>query len=64
MIQTYQDGTEAHWIGPASAEFPAARTRVHSRGPLGAIDPLVGGAALLALCALLVSGLAWRVRPR
>lgn len=27
-IQTYQDGSEVHWIGPARAQFPAAQTKV------------------------------------
>ena len=63
-IQTYQDGTEAQWVGPASAAFPAATTRVRGRGLGGAINPLAGAAALLALAALLVSGLAWRASRR
>jgi uncharacterized protein YcnI len=29
-IQTYQDGSEVHWIGPPRAQFPAAVTRVRA----------------------------------
>lgn len=31
-IQTYQDGSEVHWVGPARAQFPAAVTRIPARG--------------------------------
>jgi uncharacterized protein YcnI len=30
-IQTYQDGSEVHWIGPPRAQFPAAVTRVRAQ---------------------------------
>ena len=67
VLQTYQDGSEAQWVGPASAEFPAATTRVRSSGPLGSVEPLSLVALLLGLVALVVSGLAWRrsdaIRP-
>jgi uncharacterized protein YcnI len=29
-IQTYVDGSEVHWIGPPSAQFPAAITSVRA----------------------------------
>jgi uncharacterized protein YcnI len=29
-IQTYEDGSEVHWIGPPRAQFPAAITRVRT----------------------------------
>jgi uncharacterized protein YcnI len=29
-IQTYQDKSEVHWIGPPRAQFPAALTRVRA----------------------------------
>ena len=69
VIQTYQDGSEAQWLGPASAEFPAPATRVRSSGPLGSAEPLSLAALLVGLLALVVSvvalvlaGLAWRRR--
>jgi uncharacterized protein YcnI len=31
-IQTYQDGSEVHWIGSPRAQFPAAVTRVRGQG--------------------------------
>jgi uncharacterized protein YcnI len=33
-IQTYQDGSEVHWIGPPRAQFPAAVTRVRTSSEL------------------------------
>jgi uncharacterized protein YcnI len=30
-IQTYQDGSEVHWIGPPRAQFSAAVTRVRTQ---------------------------------
>lgn len=33
-IQTYQDASEVHWIGPPRAQFPAALTRVRARSEL------------------------------
>jgi uncharacterized protein YcnI len=33
-IQTYQDASEVHWIGPPRAQFPAALTRVSARSEL------------------------------
>ncbi len=61
VIQTYQDGTEVHWIGPPGAEFPAAMTRVRRKA--GAIDASMVVAALAAVIALIAAigaTLAWR----
>lgn len=61
-IQTYQDGSEVHWIGAPGAQYPAAVTRV--RVPAASMGPgehiLLWTALFLALAALLVAGLAWR----
>jgi hypothetical protein len=35
-IQTYQDASEVHWIGPPRAQFPAALTRVRAHSELPA----------------------------
>jgi uncharacterized protein YcnI len=64
VIQTYADGTEAQWIGPPNAEFPAATTRVRGRQLIDSLDPLTGAAVLLALLALLNAGLALRSTRR
>jgi len=64
VIQTYADGTEAQWIGPPNAEFPAATTRVRGRQLIDYLDPLAGAAVLLALLALLNAGLALRSTRR
>jgi hypothetical protein len=59
VIQTYSDASEVQWIGPPSAEFPAAVTEVTA--PLvriGGAELASVGALLLsaaALCAVLVS---------
>jgi len=61
-IQTYQDGSEVHWVGALGAQFPAAVTQV--RAPAASSGPgervLLWAALLLAFAALLVAGLAWR----
>lgn len=61
-IQTYQDGSEVHWIGPPGAQFPAAVTQVHAAGGAPAMGErlLLWAALILALIALLVACLAWR----
>jgi uncharacterized protein YcnI len=64
VIQTYADGTEAQWIGPPNAEFPAATTRVRGRQLIDYLDPLAGAAVRLALLALLMAGLASRSTRR
>jgi uncharacterized protein YcnI len=38
-IQTYQDGSEVHWIGPPRAQFPAAVTRVRAQRGQSASSP-------------------------
>jgi len=58
VIQTYQDGSEVHWVGPPGAEFPAAVTRVrrdrgHDAMPVALI------ALLFALLATAIGALAW-----
>jgi uncharacterized protein YcnI len=30
-IQTYQDASEVHWVGPSQAQFPAATTHVQEQ---------------------------------
>ncbi len=61
-IQTYQDGSEVHWIGARGSQFPAALTKV--RAPAASLGPgervPLWAALLLAFVALLVAGLAWR----
>jgi uncharacterized protein YcnI len=64
VIQTYADGSEVQWIGPATAEFPAATTRVRGGRLIESLDPLSGASGVLALCALVISTLAWRARRR
>jgi len=49
VIQTYQDGSEVHWTGPPTAEFPAAVSVV--RRSIGA-----GLVTAVALVILLVGG--------
>jgi uncharacterized protein YcnI len=57
VIQTYQDGSEAQWSGPATGEFPAPTTRVRSRGVFS--PETVGGVAVgVAIVALAISTLA------
>jgi uncharacterized protein YcnI len=55
VIQTYEDGSEVQWVGPASADSPAAITRVRSRALFGAAEILAALATLLALAALIVA---------
>jgi len=64
VIQTYADGTEVQWVGLANAEFPAATTRVRSGDLPASVDPIAAAAALVAVAALIVAGLAWRARLR
>jgi uncharacterized protein YcnI len=61
LIQTHQDGSEIHWIGPPSAEFPAAVTVVRRLGePIGLTTILAGVALIGALLAVAVALLSWR----
>jgi uncharacterized protein YcnI len=63
VIQTYADGGEAQWIGPPSAQFPAAQSRVLTSGP--PIVEIAAGAALAcSLVALVLAGLTWRRSAR
>jgi uncharacterized protein YcnI len=64
VIQTYADGSEVQWIGAPNAEFPAATTRVRGGQVVQSLDPLAGASGLLAVCALVVSALAWRASRR
>lgn len=45
VIQTYRDGSEVHWNGPPGGEFPAATSRVVTRGT---------GAGVLAALAVFI----------
>ena len=42
-VQTYSDGTVAHWIGPVSADQPAPTVNVTAKG--GVIEDVAGGEA-------------------
>jgi len=65
LIQTHQDGSEIHWIGPPSAEFPAAVTAVRRSGDAPGLTAILAGAALIgALLAVAVALLAWRRAAR
>ena len=65
LIQTHQDGSEIHWIGPSSAEFPAAVTAIHRPGDGRGLTSILAGAALIgALLAVVVVLLAWRRAAR
>jgi uncharacterized protein YcnI len=64
VIQTYADGSEVQWIGPPDAEFPAATTRVRGGQVIQLLDPLAGASGVVAVCALVVSALAWRASRR
>jgi uncharacterized protein YcnI len=60
VIQTYADGSEVQWVGPPTANFPAAFTRVHRRRLAGWTVALVGLGVVLSLIATAVSVLGWR----
>ena len=65
LIQTHQDGSEIHWIGPPSAEFPAAVTAIRRAGDAAGLASVLAGAALIgALLAVAVAVLAWRRTAR
>ena len=65
LIQTHQDGTEIHWIGPPSAEFPAAVTAIRRSGDAPGLTSILASAALIgAVIAVVVALLAWRRRAR
>ena len=65
LIQTYQDGSEIHWIGPPSAEFPAAVTAIRRSGDTAGLTSILAGAALIgALVAVALALLAWRRAAR
>jgi uncharacterized protein YcnI len=65
LIQTHQDGSEIHWIGPPSAEFPAAVTAIRRAGNAPGLTSILAGAALIgALVAVVVALLAWRRAAR
>ena len=60
VIQTYQDGSEVHWIAAAGAEFPAATTRVR-RGQGPSTTLIVALVALsISVVALMAATVAWR----
>lgn len=60
MIQTFEDGSEVQWIGPAGAQFPGAITRVHaSRGQVLTPERLAWTALVAAFAAA-----AWAVFAR
>jgi uncharacterized protein YcnI len=62
VIQTYADGTEVQWVGPPTADFPAAITHVRQRALLGFGEVLAGVAVVLSLIATTLSALVWRNR--
>ena len=65
LIQTHQDGSEIHWIGPPSAEFPAAVTAIRRPGDqLGPTAMLAGAALIGALLAVALALSAWRRAAR
>ena len=65
LIQTHQDGSEIHWIGPSSAEFPAAVTAIHRPRDGRGLTSILAGAALIgALLAMIIALLAWRRAAR
>ncbi len=65
LIQTHQDGSEIHWIGPPSAEFPAAVIAIRRSGDVRGFAAILAGAALIgALVAAAVALLAWRRAAR
>jgi uncharacterized protein YcnI len=64
VIQTYEDGSEVQWVGPPTAQFPAASTRVRDAGWLATIDPLAGLAVGMGLVALALSFVALLTRAR
>ena len=65
LIQTYQDGSEIHWIGQPSAEYPAAVTLVRQPNPsIGGAAILAGATLIVALVATTIALLAWRRAAR
>jgi uncharacterized protein YcnI len=61
VIQTYGDGSEVHWNGPPSGEFPAATSRVVAAG-LGLGGRLL--AVLVVVSCLVLGGAIVRRRRR
>jgi uncharacterized protein YcnI len=62
VIQTYQDGTEVQWVGPPTANFPVASTRIRRRAVLGWSEALGAIAIVLSLVATGLSARAWLAR--
>lgn len=60
VIQTYQDGSETHWIGPPGAAFPGPTTRIRRSSGLWNVELSAGGAMIMALAAVVLAALAWR----
>ncbi len=59
-IQTYEDGSEAQWVGPRGAQFPAPVTSIRSASGDAVARAVPWAALVLALVALIVACLAWR----
>lgn len=64
VIQTYADGTEVQWVGPTTADFPAAVSHVRQRALLSFGEMLASIAVVLSLIATIVTALALRARRR
>ena len=60
-IQTYQDGSEVHWVGPRDAQYPASVTRVVAReaGDDAGTRVIEWISLALALLALIIAVAAW-----